>query len=206
MRPTNRGGRAIVLAALTGVFAAPPLAAQEYQVDLNAERTVRFISRASIEEFDGVTDKIDGYVLIDGPALSADVGGDDTEIYLEVDLASIDTGIGLRNRHMRDNYLEVQRYPYASYRASIVRVTAGPGGAFRVDSRGAMTIHGVTRPVEIPCDVTPEARGYRARCSFQVLLTDYQIEIPSIMFLKLSNEIRLELDFAVAAVGGGGPQ
>jgi len=207
MRPSGKVSGAVLVMALGVSKLAPPVAAQEFQVDLSAERTVRFISRASIEEFEGVTDKIDGYALLDGPTLTPEVGGNDTEFYLEVDLASIDTGIGLRNRHMRDNYLEVARYPFASYRGSIVSVASAPGGgAFRVTTRGDLTIHGVTRPMEIPCDVTAEGRGYRTRCSFQVLLSDHQIEIPSIMFLKLANEIRLELDFAMAPVGDGGPQ
>lgn len=202
--------RLVPLACGLGALAAPPgggaAFAQEYHVDLSADRTVRFISRASIEEFEGVTDRIDGYVRLDGPTLSGDTGGDETELYLEVDLASIDTGIGLRNRHMRDNYLEVEQYPYATYEGSIVSVAASSGGGFRVTSRGAMTIHGVTRAMEIPCDVTPSGRGYRTQCSFQILLTDHGIDIPRIMFLKLANEIRLELDFAMAPAGNGDVQ
>ena len=177
-------------------------AAQEYQLDLGAPRHVRFISRASIEEFEGVTDRIDGYVLLDGNALSPDTGGPDTELFFEVDLASLDTGIGLRNRHMRDNYLEVGDHPYASFGGEITRVEGLSGGGFRVTAAGDMSIHGVERPMEIPCDVSPRGDGYRARCSFQVLLSDFDIEIPRLMFLKLANEIRLELDFSVVPAGG----
>jgi hypothetical protein len=48
-----------------------------------------------------------------------------------------------------------------------------------------------------------EARspGYRALCAFEVLLSDHQIEIPKVMFLKLANEISLELDFVVTPAG-----
>jgi polyisoprenoid-binding protein YceI len=206
MRPARHPSGAVLFVVLAFASSTAPATAQEFQVDMRAERIVRFVSRTSIDEFEGVTDKIDGYVLIDGPTLTTGVGGDDTELYLEVDLASIDTGIGLRNRHMRDNYLEVERYPFASYRGSIVSVASGPEGAFRVATRGEMTIHGVTRAMEIPCEVVAEGRGYRTRCTFPVLLSDHQIEIPSIMFLKLANEIRLELDFVMAPVGNGGPQ
>jgi polyisoprenoid-binding protein YceI len=177
-------------------------AAQEYQVDVGAPRDVRFISRASIEEFEGVTDRIDGYVLLGGAPLSLETGGPDTELYFEVDLASLDTGIGLRNRHMRDNYLEVRDHPYASFGGTITRVEALSGDGFRVTATGGMSIHGVERRMEIPCEVTPRGRGYRTRCSLEVLLSDFDIEIPRIMFLKLANEIRLELDFSVAPAGG----
>jgi polyisoprenoid-binding protein YceI len=189
----------LLLAAVAGVSASlivvGPAPAQELQVDLGADNVVRFISRASIEEFEGVTDRIDGYVLLDGEGLTAQTGGDDTELYLEVDLASLDTGIGLRNRHMRDNYLEVAEYPYASYSGVIVRSDPMAEGGHRVTSRGSFTVHGVSRDMEIPCDVTSAGDVYRAACTFQVLLSDHDIEIPKIMFLKLADEIRVELVF-----------
>jgi polyisoprenoid-binding protein YceI len=195
-----------LLAAVAGVSAslmARPAPAQELQVDLGADNVVRFISRASIEEFEGVTDRIDGYVLLDGEALTAQTGGEDTELYLEVDLASLDTGIGLRNRHMRDNYLEVEEYPYASYSGVIVHTVPIAEGGHRVTSRGSFTVHGVSRDMEIPCDVTSAGDVYRAACSFQVLLSDHDIEIPKIMFLKLADEIQVELDFVMTLAPGG---
>ncbi|MFQ5536845.1 MAG: YceI family protein [Gemmatimonadota bacterium] len=202
-----RGGIG-VSASLAGLAAAAFLAfpggaaAQEFQVDLDAANVVRFISRASIEEFEGVTDRIDGYVYLPGvgPDGTLPLGEpSESELYFEVDLASLDTGIGLRNRHMRDNYLEVEKFPYATYEARILSVAEGSGGSgregYRVISQGDLSIHGVTRRVRIPCDTEPEdASGFAVRCAFQVLLSDYEIEIPRVMFLKLANEIRLEVE------------
>jgi polyisoprenoid-binding protein YceI len=200
----KRAGVGGLAVALAGFACANAASAQEFQVDRSGERVVRFISRASIEEFDGVTDRIDGYILLDGPALGPETGGDDTEFYIEVDLASLDTGIGLRNRHMRDNYLEVAEFPYASFAGRIVRTESTASGDFRVTASGGLTIHGVSRPRDITCRVTRAGAGYHATCGFEVLLTDHDIEIPKIMFLKLANEIRLELDFTVTAAPSAG--
>ena len=197
-------GLAVVLAICADTTAG---SAQEFQVDQSRDRLVRFTSRASIEEFDGVTDRIDGYVLLDGATLGPATGGDDTEFHLEVDLASLDTGIGLRNRHMRDNYLEVAKFPYATFSGHIVRTEETASGDYRVTAVGGFTVHGVERPRELTCRVTPMSAAYHVVCAFEVLLTDHQIEIPKVMFLKLANEIRLELDFTVAAAAraGDGP-
>jgi len=199
----RRGKRARAAAsALVAVAAlAGPAAAQEFHVDPGAANVVRFISRASIEEFEGVTSRVDGYVLLGTPTLTTETGGDGTDLYLEVDLASLDTGIGLRNRHMRDNYLEVEKYPFASFRARIESSEAGPGQTYRVSARGTLSIHGIDRERTLTCRVAPHGDGYRAQCGFEVLLSDHDIEIPKIMFLKLANEIRLELDFAVVPAG-----
>ena len=182
-----------------GLLACSPVGAagQEYHVDRNADNEVRFISSAPIEEVVGVTDRIDGYVLLNGPRLEAGSATEGTQLYLEVDLASLDTGLGLRNRHMRNNYLEVEEFPYAVFDATIESVEATAPGVFRVVAKGVMNIHGVERPVDIPCDVSEQGEGYAIRCTFALLLSDFNIKIPKIMFLKLADEARLELNFTV---------
>ena len=198
-RHRRRAGPSWAVAAL--VAWAGVAGAQEYHVDRRAENSVRFISRACIEEFDGVTDRIDGYVLLGEGGLGKGATGEGTALYLEVDLASLDTGIGLRNRHMRDNYLEVADHPFATFQARIQEVETVADGGFRVTAQGDLTIHGVARGRELTCRVDPRGGGYRARCPFEVLLSDHDIEIPKVMFLKLANEIRLELDFQVRPAG-----
>ncbi len=191
-------GRTVVVALFVFLMAAAPLSAQAaFQVDLEASRLVRFTSRAAIEEFDGVTEKIDGFVALDTPELSEHTGEGDTEFYFEVDLASIDTGVGLRNRHMRDNYLEVKDFPYAAFGGSIQRAAPLADGAYRVTISGTLGIHGVERERSITCDVSPDGAGYRVQCSFPVLLSDHDIDIPKIMFLKLNDEVRLDVAIRV---------
>lgn len=201
-RPTSPASRLGIVAGSL-LLGSATVSAQEYHVALDSENSVRFISRAPLEEFDGVTDRIDGYVLLNQGGLEGSDGGEDTEFYFEVDLASLDTGIGLRNRHMRDNYLEVEKYPYATFKGRIESVESAQAGRFRVTAQGVMSIHGRERELSFPCNIARSGDGYRTTCSFEILLTDFDIEIPKIMFLKLADEIRIELDFAVEPVVEG---
>lgn len=186
-----------MVAAFVAHVAPAHVGGQEFHVDLDADNTVLFISSASIEVVEGRTDRIDGYVVLDGERVEPGEPSGPTGFYLEVDLASLDTGLGLRNRHMRNNYLEVKEFPYAFFEGTIQDVEGLGGERLRVWGVGTMEIHGVSRDMRIPCDLSPEADGYRTHCSFEVLLSDFDITIPKIMFLKLANEIRLELDFTV---------
>jgi len=197
--PARVGGSIFRAGLAVLIWTAAPfgIAAQEYHVALQADNVVRFISEATIEDFEGVTERIDGFIVLgDGGLASGSTEGSD--FYLEVDLGSLDTGIGLRNRHMRDNYLETDRFPYATFGGSFVEVSEGDDGWMRVTGRGDLGIHGISRSMEIVCDVAPSEGGFRARCSFEVLLSDFDIEVPKVMFMKLANEIRVELDFFVA--------
>ena len=201
-RADGRRAALVVLSILSG---SGGLGAQEFHVDTGARRVVRFVSRAPIEDFEGVTERIDGFVVVPAGGLKTGLMADGSEFYFEVDLASLDTGIGLRNRHMRESYLETDAYPYATYSGRVVRVDAVAGGSFRATVAGELEIHGIRRPLDIPCDLTPEGTGYRVGCAWSVKLSEHDVRIPRLMFMKINEEIRLEVDFAVRPAGDPGP-
>src|SRR3990167_3638739 len=84
-----------------------------FVVDDELERdNVSFTSDAPIELVVGRTTKIKGEITIDD---SLDFKKLPPKVSFEVDLARIDTGIPLRNEHMRDNFLETKKYPKAVF-------------------------------------------------------------------------------------------
>ena len=188
----------IAITALAVGQGPPTVRAQELHVDQGASRVARFGSRTQLDAFEGVTEKIDGYVLLRGGPLSTTAGDDDAEMYFEVDLASLTTGIGLRDRHMRDDYLEVKKYPYASFRGRIVHAESRADGGAQVAAAGTFTVHGVSVDREIACDVVPIGEGYEAKCAFEVRLADHGIQIPRIMFLKVAAEVHVDVAFTVS--------
>lgn len=201
-RSARGGPRAGPLAAAVAVLAVvAPCGAQEFHVDTGAENRVTFRSRAAIEEFEGVTNRIDGYVLLDGDGVRPGTTFAGARLYFEVDLASLDTGIGLRNRHMRENYLEVEDHPYATFGGTVDAIVVD-GAGFRVTSQGTFAVHGVEQSRSLECGIRSDGDGWRVSCSFQVNLTDHDIEIPKIMFLKLAEDIGLELDFRLRPAAG----
>lgn len=199
---TAHGAVTLVVAGLlvTGLPAPPDLTAQEFHVDRDATRSVVFVSRTTLDTFRGTTDAVDGYVLLDGDGVRPLEGPVGT-LYFEVDLATLDTGIGLRNRHMRENYLEVDSYPFASFEGRIdwIRPDSVPG--FRVAASGTFSAHGVERPRELSCTARSDGDGFLVNCGFPVLLQDHDIDIPRLMFMRLAEEVQLELDFRLRRVG-----
>ena len=187
---------------LVGIFFGTTVLSgqQAYQVALESDRLVRFTSRTVIDEFEGTTGRVDGLVLLNTEELTDRTGGAESEIYFEVDLASLDTGIGMRDRQMRDSYLEVDRYPYAAFGGTIEQVVSLPGGMFQVTTQGILGIHGVEQERALTCNLATVNEGYRVNCAFPVFLSDHDIEIPKLMFLKLNNEIRMELNFILEPV------
>ena len=188
--------KALTILAL--LLLAFPLAAQkvEYHVDKNADNEVKFISDAPVEDFEGVTDNIDGY-LIAGKGKWTE----NSDLYFEVDLRTIDTGIGLRNRHMREDYLHTDKYPYAKFSGRVTTVSSS-NGSYDVQVKGNMDIHGVKKPMEIDGTIFDAENGVRVRSKFEVKLTDHDIEIPKFMFFKIDETMQLVVDFHLKKVQG----
>lgn len=171
-------------------------AAAEFQVDKTQERKVRFISDAPAEDFDGVTEDIDGYALFDEKNPSGE-----NEFYFQVQLNSLDTGIGLRNRHMRDNYLETKKYPVAEFKGMVVQADSLNNAEFSVLTKGSFKLHGVEKTVEIDGVVTLNESGkYTINSQFEIKLQDYNIKVPQLMFLKINEIIKLEISFSLVKV------
>lgn len=184
------------------LFAAPSAAVR---FDINAESggVVRFESKAPMETFDGKTQNVSGYVMFDPAGI-----GDSITVLVEVDMATLDTGISKRNQHMRDRHLETDRYPVARFAgASILSMNghALPAGTtVTIRLEGELELHGVKRRLQLPVDVTLDASGrpnLHVTGQFTVKLGDFNISRPRFLFMKLSEEqtVTLELNAHAAA-------
>ena len=67
-----------------------------------------------------------------------------SSVEVEIDAASIHTGVEARDQHLRSaDFLDVDRYPAITFKSTRVE----PGGLDRAWVHGDLTLHGVTRPV-----------------------------------------------------------
>jgi polyisoprenoid-binding protein YceI len=163
--------------------------AADFVVKPGGENKVVFVSKATVESFEGKTNKIEGHLVLDPASVV-----DSAAVHLEVDLASLDTGIAKRNQHMRENHLETAKYPKAIFDGIAVHGPAGarlePGKPVTFDVEGTFTLHGVSRRMRINVEATYEAKGAGGQIAFKtafpVALSDYEISRPQFLFLKLA--------------------
>jgi polyisoprenoid-binding protein YceI len=145
-----------------------------------------------MDDFEGITDKIDGYIYWENDDFLRN-----SDLYFEVDLNSIDTGIGLRNRHMRENYLETDKYPFAHFKGKLVKAEKTSEGPVDVTADGTMFIHGVEKQISINGKMISDGNDFRLQADFITPLTDYNIEIPKLMFFKIDENMKLKVDFYI---------
>ena len=155
--------------------------AQEY---LTKNGEVTFLSKASLSEFEGKSKSLQGLIDLDKNLL---------DFYL--DLNTLDTGIGLRDKHMRENYLETEKFPFAEFTGKLSSVQKPvPGQSQQVTAVGKFKIHGVERDITVKGNLLPQSNGSLVlEAKFTVLLSDYKIEIPKLVFYELAPEQEVTL-------------
>jgi polyisoprenoid-binding protein YceI len=164
----------ITFLILLFVFTAD-LEAQSYMTE---EGFVEFKSSAPLLTFKGTSNHLTGLI---------DLNQNLVDFY--VDLNTLDTGINLRNRHMRNNYLETDKYPFAEFTGSMNLIFDPESTDMQeVMVIGEFTIHGVTREMEITGTLQRADNDVELNASWTVLLEDHNIDRPGVIFYELAEE------------------
>lgn len=110
-------------------------------------------------------------------------------------LDKLETGIELRNKHLRDNYLHVDKHPYATLTvkslenlADSLKKRSGDTSSFLPE----LTLHGVTKPIK---GGTYKIEGKKVFAEFRLELLDFGIERPMFMGIKVVDAVIVRANF-----------
>jgi polyisoprenoid-binding protein YceI len=108
---------------------------------------------------------------------------------------SLKTGISMRDKHMKEKYLQVEKHPTAELTLEEVS-KFDPAGAETQSSpfKGKLTIHGVTKPVDGQVEIKKLAQGYSIKASFDTKITDYGIDVPSYAGITVTDLVKVSVD------------
>ena len=137
-------------------------------------------------------------LAIEGVSTSVTLRTEAETLAFAVPVASIDTGIELRNRHLRE-MVEVDRFPLATLevsRAALAFPEAGQTVARAIE--GQLTLHGVKRPVSVEYRADGGAAGGSlVSGSFTLDVRDYGMEAPGYLGLKVAPEVRVAVELSL---------
>jgi len=196
---TSRLGKTILgFAALTTWLAATGISAAQPPMWTTTTGDVRVTCPMTIGgSFEARTTALTG-------SLSLDAGASSFDGELSVDLKTLDTGISLRNRHMLDNYLEVQKggdFEVATLSQIDISqfkpgVTDGP-----TPFTARLRLHGTTQAVTGMVKLIMRGSSVRVEATFPVRLSDYGIADPRHLGVGVKNEIAVHALFLANRVG-----
>lgn len=150
----------------------------EAQSFMGEDGYVEFISTAPLLEFKGTSNHLTGLIDLDKNLV---------DFY--VDLNTLDTGIDLRNNHMRDSYLETDSYRFAEFTGKLDSdFNPGIREEQQVTVSGTFQIHGTERNINVNGTLTPVDSGIQLDAGWTILLEDYNIDKPRVVFYELASE------------------
>lgn len=138
--------------------------------------------------------KIEGIAKSEDPSsisVEANVQGDLLNIKASLVMDSLDTGIELRNRHMKENYLETAKYPKAEFIMEPLKMT----GEGKQSVRGKLTVHGKTLPVSGEAEIQNVNNELIVALHSTIKMTDFGVQQPQFMGIKVEDEVALDMTF-----------
>ncbi len=132
---------------------------------------------------------------IQGTTPELDVAEEGDRVVISVRLDHLQTGIGLRDRHMKEKYLEVGQFPSArlSIQRSALKIGDGPSSG--ADVPATLTLHGKTRPVSVHYDAKKSGAEISVSGGFSVKMTDFGIAVPSYLGVTVKPDVDVTARF-----------
>jgi polyisoprenoid-binding protein YceI len=181
------------LVVLLLAAAAP---ARSFSIDAPASE-VRYHVVHKLHRVDGRSSTLEGKAVLqpDGGILAM----------VRIPAASFQSGDGNRDAHLVE-VLETSKFPFVVFkgvaRLEGTLLAASAGVTKRsLAMTGEVELHGVRRPVTVPLDLELRPDGsVRARGSFEVSLDAHGVERPALLFVKVEDVCRIDVDLVAREV------
>ena len=155
------------------------------QVFSSNNGNVDFISNAPLEIIRAHSDQLQGVLDVDEKYFAF-------KLYVK----SFDGfNSTLQRVHFFENYLEVNSFPLAIFKGKILEGLEKGKGKYR--AKGILEIHGVKveRIIDVEINISDNSVAFST--SFLVPLVDHNIDLPRIVFQKIAEEIKVNVQGAM---------
>jgi len=145
--------------------------------------TATFEAKMPLNSYIGETDQLEG-------SIDFTTG----KVDFTVPVKSIKTGNEKRDGHMYE-LLEAQKNPKVVFKGQLTEdFDLDTTSKHTVKAKGDFTLAGSTRQITLPLDLNPVSKGIQLKASWSLLITDYGLERPSLMFIKVKDQHDLSVD------------
>ena len=170
---------------------APAVYTVDGEASTASYRVMEELSSVGTNEVVGTTNAILGSILFDENNVPVACSN------FAVDMRTMETDESKRDNYLRENTLESDTFPYATFVVSSVTGLEdglSEGETATVGLTGDFTLHGVTKTVTWDGEVTLEGETITGTASHTFLIADYDMEKPIIgPVVSIADEVTLEV-------------
>lgn len=134
---------------------------------------------------------------IEGSTPNVSLKDDGKTLTVVVNLKELATGIELRDKHMRDKYLEVEKFPEATLAVPLDAITwAADGAKSDGTAKGTFSVHGKSKEVSFKYKMTNTGGTVAIEGEAAVNFKDFDVNVPSYMGITVKPDITVFSKFS----------
>ena len=148
-----------------------------------SDSEIRYHGIHPLHEWTGISTSASGRVSYDQSANSG-------SITVSVPLNSFDSKVYARDSNML-THTEAIDFPLVTFKSD--------NASIKQDSlyvNGKLTFHGITKDISVVASITQQ-NGFQVNGGFCINLSDYNVQRPSLLFIKINDEIRIDYEFTI---------
>lgn len=179
----------IKLTLIVSVMARMPIAlGNTFQSANKGQVTFVAIGKPSFLEIKGTGEAPKGQIILGETTIKGDY---------EFNLKSLDTGMDLRNDHMKNKYLKVEEASNGVAKLQILKISSAQpklliGKLAEGSFDGLLNLKGVQKNVQGTFKVTnTDSEKSEIESQFKIKLSDFNIEIPSFAGITVADEVQI---------------
>ncbi|HHO53168.1 MAG TPA: YceI family protein [Deltaproteobacteria bacterium] len=134
-----------------------------------------------------------GVLTFEGVTRELSLQDDGTNLVFSVPMDTVETGISLRDEHMRKTYVQTDQFPDAILSVARDQISWPTDGSSEGTVQGRFTVHGVERGVTVTYSIKLTKSGYRVKASFPFDTSSHGVEIPSYLGVTIKPAMEAEV-------------
>lgn len=177
------------------VLIVPGLASAKKIIDLSKHNSkVEFlaIGKPSLLKINGTGGKASGNLEIEDKKVTGTIA---------VPLNTLTTSIDLRDEHMKQKYLEIEKFPEATLKITDFTMDRNylevEGTQKNVPFKGLLKVHGVEKEVEGTADLESTKQLLRVVAQTNTNITNHSIDLPSYLGVKVADKVDIKVEFEI---------
>lgn len=154
----------------------------------------KFFSKTATIQFDasGPIEKIQAKNGAVAFVLNTESG----EIQTSAQIKSFVFDRSLMQEHFNENYMESEKFPKSNFKGNIsnnTEINYKVDGTYTAKVSGKLTIHGVTKDVNIVAKIIIKESKIKVESQFNINCSDYAISIPGAVKDKVANQVKITI-------------
>jgi polyisoprenoid-binding protein YceI len=133
---------------------------------------------------------------IEGQTVDLQIRDGEGTLTIRVPLDNFTTGIGLRDRHMKEKYLETMKFPKAELKISRTDLQLPEEGSqLEGKANGVLTLHGCEKTVSFNYRVRRSRGIYEVSGTLPINMNEYGINVPSYLGITVKPQVQVQVEF-----------